>query len=118
MHGHALRESEASALMSSCSALATPVHDVNLGAGGPPAGGGGGVPARGGGGVSSRVRSKRARLAPVRGGSSHVIAWSCGHVVAWSCSRVVAWFESCGRVVRVMWSRGHVVMWSCGRVDM
>ena len=129
MQGQAVRESALSDLMSSCSTLATPIHEVNLSAGGPPAGGGGGRVA---GGVPSRGVSKRVSFAPVRCGLSHVIAWSSDRVVEWSSSHVVAWvrvmwsrgFESCGRVglshvvawVRVMWSRGSSVAWSYGRV--
>jgi len=50
---------------------ATPIHEVNLSAGGPPAGGGGGRVA---GGMLSRGVSKRVCFAPVRCGLSHVIA--------------------------------------------
>ena len=39
----------------------------------------------------SRSVSKRVCFAPVRGGLSHVIAWSSDRVVEWSSSHVVAW---------------------------
>ena len=83
MQGQAVRESVLSDFMSSCSTLATPTPDVNLGAGGP------------------RAASRRRRRACRR---RHALARRVEARVLRACS---LWFESCDRVIA--WSSGRVV---------